>query len=187
MATKCHANSVNHPDSLRRQIGHFYDVKKVRNTLTPQHSTNPARHSVTAPLRPEASPGQKNRTLGYLCGQRVRGTHFATPVWAQTGAQMPCLTMAKWKTDPSRRPYDVSTVTHAQRPKQKTKHHPSDRNVTMTAWLFGYKIRRQLGQQPRIPTTPVWGKVRSEKNPQQLGRRRRARAGSNHRQHWEPC
>jgi hypothetical protein len=92
---------------------------------------------------------------------------FATPVWAQTAtaAQMPCLTMAKWKTDRVAITYDVSAVTHPQRPEQKPKHHPSARNVTMRAWLFGHKIRRQLGRQPRIPTTPVWSKVRSEKNP----------------------
>ena len=30
--TKRDASSVNRPDSLRGEIGHFYDVKKVRNT-----------------------------------------------------------------------------------------------------------------------------------------------------------
>jgi hypothetical protein len=39
LVAKCDANSVNHPDSLRRQIGHFYGVKKVRNTFSPFWAT----------------------------------------------------------------------------------------------------------------------------------------------------
>ncbi len=91
---------------------------------------------------------------------------FATPVWAQTAtaAEMPCLTMAKWKTDRVAIAYDVSAVTHPQRPEQKPKHHPSDRNVTMRAWLFGHKIRRQLSQMPHnlaIPNRPFLRRQKS--------------------------
>ena len=66
-----------------------------------------------------------------MCGQRVRSTHFATP---------------RRKTDLSR---DHLRCRHGYPPtaaKAKTQTSPSGRNVMMTAWLFGHKIRRQFGE-----------------------------------------
>ena len=129
----------------------------------------PQRYDATS-ARSLARP--KNRTLRYLCGQRVRVAHLRRQCGRRLLPQQKCHAL-RWQTGkptPVANPYELSAVTHPQQPEQKLKHPPSARNVTMTAWLFGHKIRRQLGQQPRIPTTPVWGKVRSEKNPQHLDR-----------------
>ena len=63
----------------------------------------PQRYDATS-ARSLARPGKPDLTIPvWTAGAR---RPFATPVWAQTAtaAEMPCFTMAKWKTDTSREP-----------------------------------------------------------------------------------